>query len=228
MAGFCGSNSTYTDQPKQFDNLYGKNAQNERRSIFGQMDAYNPSMQGAAQNYAQGLQRAATDSGWGEAQGLAKRTMAGQYLSGSPELQGQLDANYNRQMASAADSDARIRSNMARAGMNFSTANQQASQANKAAAAAQAGATNAQTIGQNFANERALQSQSPQMLAAAQSAPLSYLSQIPGAYMQPLMEQAQLVSGLASGAPVATPNSTIARQPGVADYLAAIAPSSIS
>ena len=100
--------------------------------------------------------------------------------------------------------------------MSFSTANQQAQEANRAAAAGQAQGQNAQIIGQNYMNERQLQAQAPQQLAQATGTPLSYLGQVPGAYLSPLQQQAGLVSGLSTGQ-VATPSTAVYNKPGLAE-----------
>lgn len=100
--------------------------------------------------------------------------------------------------------------------MSFSTANQQAQEANRAAAAGQAQGQNAQIIGQNYMQERQLQSQAPQQLAAATGTPLSYLGAVPGAYLSPLQQQAGLVQGLSTGQ-VATPSTAVYNKPGLAE-----------
>jgi hypothetical protein len=106
--------------------------------------------------------------------------------------------------------------------MNFSTANQQAQAANMAAASARAGETNAATNFTNYQAERQRQSQAPAALQQATDARLNYLGSVPGAYINPLSQEAGLVSGLATGGSVATPQSTLVKQPGVSDYLQGI------
>src|SRR5881394_3090751 len=184
---FCNTTQHYTDQPQVLDTMTGQGRQ-QRSNIYGQLNRNQPGIQQGTQAYVQGLQKAASNPGWAAAQDSATRTAAGDYLGGSPQLKGQLDANYARALSSSADQDARIRSQFARSGMSFSTANQQAQEANRAAAAAQAGGQNAQIIGQNYMAERQLQSQAPQQLAAATGTPASYLGQVPGAYLNPLQQ----------------------------------------
>lgn len=188
----------------------------QRSNIYGQLNQDQPGIQQGTQNYVQGLQSAAANPGWAAAQKSASDTASGAYLGGSPQLQGQLNANYNRALSASADQDARIRSQFARSGMGFSTANQQAQEANRAAAAGQAQGQNAQIIGQNYMAERQLQSQAPQQLAAATQGQTSLLGQVPGAYLSPLTTQAGLVSGLSTGQ-VATPSTAVYNKPGLAE-----------
>lgn len=145
-----------------------------------------------------------------------------------------------RANAGAADSAANTASQLARVGQGFSTANQQAAQSGRAAAGAQAsqqvadlqnqaqqaaaqmkaGAAGnvmgAQT--QNYQAERARQAAGADQLNSALGAPLNYLSQVPSSLMNGVQQQAGIVSGLATGGPVATPQSLVYKQPGVMDY----------
>jgi hypothetical protein len=212
---FCNSTKHYTDQPQVLDTITGQ-GQQQRSQIYSQLNQNQGAINQGTQAYAGGLKAAAADPGWATAAAEAGKTAGGGYLGGSPQLQGQLDANYNRALASSADQDARIRSQFARSGMSFSTANQQAQEANRAAAAAQAQGQNAQIIGQNYMAERQLQSQAPQQLASATGVPLSYLGAVPGAYMSPLQTQAGLVQGLSTGQ-VATPSTAVYNKPGIAE-----------
>jgi hypothetical protein len=211
---FCNSTQKYTDQPQVLDTMTGQ-GQQQRSNIYSQLDQNKGAINAGTQAYAGGLKTAAADPGWATAAAEAGKTAGGSYLSGSPQLKAQLDANYNRALSASADQDARIRSQFARSGMSFSTANQQAQEANRAAAAGQAQGQNAQVIGQNYMAERQLQSQAPQALATATGVPLSYLGAVPGAYMSPLQTQAGLVSGLSTGQ-VATPSTAVYNKPGLA------------
>lgn len=212
---FCNSTQHYTDQPQVLDTITGQ-GQGQRSNIYSQLNQNQGNINQGTQAYTSGLKSAATNPGWATAAAEAGKTAGGSYLGGSPQLQGQLDANYNRALSASADQDARIRSQFARSGMSFSTANQQAQEANRAAAAGQAQGQNAQIIGQNYMAERQLQSQAPQQLATATGAPLSYLGAVPGAYMSPLQTQAGLVQGLSTGQ-VATPSTAVYNKPGLAE-----------
>jgi hypothetical protein len=212
---FCNSTQKYTDSPQTVDTITGQ-GQQQRSQIYNSLNANQGNINAGTQAYAGGLQQAAANPGWATAASEAAKTAGGSYLGGSPQLQGQLDANYNRALSASADQDARIRSQFARSGMSFSTANQQAQEANRAAAAGQAQGQNAQIIGQNYMAERQLQSQAPQALATATGVPLSYLGAVPGAYTSPLQTQAGLVQGLSTGQ-VATPSTAVYNQPGLAE-----------
>jgi hypothetical protein len=211
-----------------------------RDNLFKQMQDWSPAMNESGRQLAGGLQAAAGDSGWGEAADVARRTISGEYLGGAPQFNEAL-GNYRNQvgkaaqavkqsaLAGAADSSADLASRYARSGLGFSTANQQAAQSAKAAGTARAnelaaglekGAADFEAGArvQNYGQERLAQRQGATQLQEAVGQPLQYLSAIPQAYMQPLAQQGQLVTGLSGGGPIATPNSTIVRQPGIYDY----------
>lgn len=212
---FCNSTQKYTDQPTAVDTMTGQ-GQQQRSQIYSNINANQGNINAGTQNYVNGLNTAASNPGWATAASEAGKTAGGAYLNGSPALQGQLNANYNRALSASADQNARIRSQFARSGMGFSTGNQQAQEANTAAAAGAAQGQNAQIIGQNYMQERQLQSQAPQELAAATGTPLSYLGAIPGAYLAPQQQQATITSGLSTGQ-VATPSTAVYNKPGLAE-----------
>jgi len=210
---FCDQTKQYTDQPQLMDTLT-PSGQASRSNIYAQMGANQGAINKGTQAQVQALQSGAANPGWASAQSSAARTAAGGYLGGSPELTGQLNANYNRALSASADQNARIQDQYAKSGMSFSTGNQQAQQANTAAAAGQAQGQNAQIIGQNYGAERQLQAQSPQQLAAATGGQAALLGQVPGAYLNPLQQQAGITSGLSTGQ-IATPSTAIYNQPGL-------------
>lgn len=71
----------------------------------------------------------------------------------------------------------------------------------------------------NYGKERESQQNAAQTLAAAQAAPLQYLSQIPSQYIAPIQQISQIIQGLAGNGQIATPQSTIVRQPGIWDQM---------
>lgn len=213
--GFCDSSQSQSNKGQYIDPLgpssigpHGKatydatGAPQIRDQLFNYLGQYQPGMNQAGENYASGLQSAASNPGWNQASNLAQSTMAGNYLAGSPQLNAAMQANARTQMASAADTDARIKSQMQMNGMGYSTANQEAAQANNAAAAANVANTNAATYLNNYQAERANQNNSVNNLATATGQPLSYLSGVSGAYTQPLDQAGNLISSLASGGQV--------------------------
>jgi hypothetical protein len=71
----------------------------------------------------------------------------------------------------------------------------------------------------NYNSERNAQRTGASQLEAAYAPVLNYLSQIPNQKLGPTAQLASIIQGLSGGGPIATPNSTIVRQPGVYDYL---------
>ena len=165
-------------------------------------------MNQGAQNYASALQTAAAAPGFGAAQSNATNTAAGDYLSGSPQLNRALAQNQEVASAGAADAAARARSGMAKNGMAFGTGQQQVEQAAQANANENAANTNAQAYLQNYQAERGAQNQAGSQLQQAYSAPLSYLSAVPGAYSSGVSAAAPIISGLGSGGSLYSTGST--------------------
>lgn len=216
--GFCDSGQTQTNSNQWIDPLgptsVGANGKHPvysptgapqyREQLFNYLGQMQPSLNAAGQATASGLQSAAANPGWGQAATLANNTMAGDYLAGSPQLDSAMQANTRQQMASAADTNARLKSQMGLNGMGFSTAYDQAAQANNASAAANAANTNAQTYLQNYQAERQNQNNAVNNLATATSQPLNYLQGVSGAMEQPLTQAGNLLSALSSGGQVFT------------------------
>lgn len=231
--GCGGGTTTKTDKPQWFDPLgpasidpkTGKQTFTTtggvplREQIFDYLGPLTDKLQNNAGNIAAGYQSAASDPGYLAAAENARKTISGDYLSGSPQFDAAMNAARTRTMADASDADARIQQQYGRAGMGWSTANQQARQASRAATAARAGETEAAARGQNYQLERERQTQGADMLAKAQGIPLEYLSKTNEAYTQPLSQIAQLVQGLSGQGQLATPNSMTMKQPGALDYL---------
>jgi len=246
--GCFGSDKQYTDKPQWFDPLgpdaAGKQSPTggpeQRAGIYSQISSLYPQAQQSSQQLVTGLKTASQDPGFAAGADQARKTINGGYLGGAPEFNQALSkfqagtgkavsAVKQGALASSVDSTADMRSRFGRAGLGFSTGNEQAAQATQAAGAARAnelganiqqGANqmeaNART--QNYGQERMIQQQGTKQLQDANAAPLQYLSQIPSSLYAPSATQAQIVSGLSGGGPIATPQSNIVRQPGVYDY----------
>jgi hypothetical protein len=234
--GESGGTKTYTDTPQWYDPLgpssvdaNGKQifsptgATGQRKQVFDYLSEYAPMFQQNAGEIARMARTASGDSGWGAASDLARKTIAGDYLNGSPQLDAAMTAMRTRSASDVGNQSARIRDAYSRAGMGWSTGNQQAQEAAAAAAATRAGETEAQARLANYQAERGYQQAAPGLLQAALSAPMDYLSAIPNAYYAPLAQQANLVSGLSSGGQVVAPQSTHVKQPGLMDYAAPVA-----
>lgn len=219
MAGFCQSQQNTSAPPVWADPLgptstgrggvarYGTSGAPQYRSgLFNYMSGVSPEMYGAASDLASGLQTAAGSSFFPAAEREASNTLAGNYLSGSPQLNAAMAANTAGQIAQAQDENARVKSDFTRSGMRYSTGMEQAAQGNVTNAAAQAGRTNAMTQLQNYQTERQNQQNAPAMYTAAQSAPFNYLSQVSSALMNPASLQGNLLSALSSGGQTITPN----------------------
>lgn len=185
----------------------------ERNYVFNQLDKARPQMEANRQATVDALKAGASNPGYAQAQALAQRTMSGDFLHGSPELENQIGQMRAASSREGADTEANLRDQFARNGMSFSTANQQAAQSNKALTTARANDTEAGMRMQNYAGERSAQMQAPQMLDAAVSAPINYLAQTSSAETAPMAQIAQIVAGLAgNGQVMATPQD-------VTDYL---------
>jgi len=188
-----------------------------RTGLFNYLQSYEPQMMQAGSNLAARLQQAGNSPAWSNAVEQANRNLAGDYLEGSPAI----DRQAAQTLASAANEDARIRSQFAKNGASFGTAEQQAEQANRAAATAGANATNAQTYAQNYEAERANQNNAGNQLATSLSAPLNYLSQVSGAYTTPLTQAGNLLSALSSGGQVFSTGSSGSSNPGIGQSILA-------
>lgn len=234
--GYSGGEKKYTDTPQWFDPLgpssvgydaKGKPVQNfapsgapqMRSNIYNELADVQPVTSAASHALAGKLVDASNDPSWAGAQENARATIRGDYLSGSPQLDAAMASNRRQQLDASADQNARQQSTFAKNGMSFSTANQQAENANTAAAAAAAGNTEAQARLANYTQERSNQIKGTEQLEQATSAPLNYLQNVPSALTNPLASEASLVSGLSTGGPISTPQSTIVKQPGTGDYI---------
>jgi hypothetical protein len=158
-----------------------------------------PAMNAAGQASASALQSAAANPGFGAAQTAAAGTAAGDYLSGSPELNRALAQNQAQAGAAAGNAAAQERSLLAKNGMAFGTGQQQVQQAATAQGNEAAANTNAQAYLQNYQAERGAQNNAGGQLAQAYAAPLSYLGAVPGALNSGAAAATPTISGLGSG-----------------------------
>lgn len=173
-----------------------------RSQIFNYLGSIAPTLQQSGAKVASQLGTDAQNPYFNTAASNAEKTIAGNYLNGSPELDRAMATSRAASLASAADQGARLRSLDAKNGMSFSTADQQAQEANNAAANAQAQNTNAQTYLQNYLAERGNQVNGTTQLQTALAGPLNYLSGIPGAYTSPLGAEGNLLTSLSGGGQV--------------------------
>ena len=216
--GACDKTKKATDTPQWHDPLGptdSTGAHTQRSRIFDYLSSTAPQTATDATAFADRSRVAANDPGFAEAQALARRTMAGEFLNGSPQLDAALAGVRSRANAETADTATRIRGGFARNGMQFSTANQQAQQSNQAATTARSNEVEASARLQNYLSERALQAAAPGALAAAHSAPLNYLSGISSAGLDPLSKQAAIVAALAGGGQIATPSTAVYKDSGL-------------
>jgi hypothetical protein len=158
-----------------------------------------PAMNQAGQASASALQSAAANPGFQAAQTNAGATAAGDYLSGSPQLNAALAQNQAQAGAAAGNAAAAQKSMMAKNGMAWGTGQQQVEQGATAQGNEAAANTNAQAYLQNYQAERGAQNNAGSQLASAYAAPLSYLGAVPGAMSSGVAAAAPTISGLGSG-----------------------------
>lgn len=175
-----------------------------------------------AQRTAQMTSAGASSPIYGQASSLYGNEVAGNYLNGNPALTNQLASNQAASNRSAGDQSAQIRGADQRSGMQFSTANQQAQQGAQASANANAMNTNANAIASNYANERQIQNQAPELLNQSQTAQANLNQAGVNAYQQPIATAANINSGLFSGGQVAVPNTSLIQNPSALDYASQI------
>lgn len=201
--GLCTS-SYKKKSPKVYDPIAGSTGGRQQRGqLFNYLDAYYPTMREGGAAITEAARRAAAAPGWNILQNLATRTASGDYLKAPPELEESLARMRASGQREAADTNAAIQSQFARNGLPFSTANQQAQQAAGALATSRANDTEANTRLQHYLSERQNQILSPQMLAAATSGPLEYLSQAQLGPLAALGPIGQLIQQLTTGTPTA-------------------------
>ncbi len=198
-------NSTQSKiQPSWVDPLGPSNsdptgAKGLRTDIFGQLPGQTAKASEAAGATAGAATAAAGNAGWGDAAKLATDQINGKYLFGSPALDDAMAQMRSGSAASAANDNARIRSNYERNGMTFGTTSQEAEQNNNAVNQAGVNQAEAAAREQNYAGERQIQQGSTGMLNTALGSPVNYLQQAESDYLAPLSQEAQIVSGMTSG-----------------------------
>jgi hypothetical protein len=185
---------------------YNNGGPDMRSSIYSKMNSYDPLISKATNETAKTAFGAASDPGYTQAKQLARSTIGGTYLDGSPELENQIAQMRTSANREVANTNAGVRDQFARNGLQFSTANQQAQEANQAYGTAKANETEANTRLSNYQTERGRQYDALNTLDTANSAPLTYLSQVSSSALSPLYTQAQTVNGLSGGGQMASQN----------------------
>lgn len=216
--GKGGSETTNVINQTQFDPLFpGSGGSDIRSDVYNQRNNYSGQWANRANTRAADLDTRAADPFWSDvAYPLFTSQAAGDYLSGSPQLQQQIDTMRNQTLREAGDNQADIRSRYARTGNSLSTGvNQQLLNSN-AAARARSDADNASIIGQNYTRERSFQNQAPQSAEYVSNIPGNLSAAATGLQFDPLGKGAQLATSLSGGAQVNNP--TVVQKPGALDY----------
>jgi hypothetical protein len=190
------------------DPLFGKQAQNMRSQIYNQGSQAFQSATDYAKMYGRSVSDLFADPYWRttlselgrtapemEAAGQQiQRTLAGEYLTPSKELTAAVGSVQGAAERASADESARIRSQMAQAGMGFSTADLQAQQSAGAAQRVAAQDTAARLMADNYAQERSNQQQAINQAAAQQQARMQQL----GMGADIMGKQANLMRGIST------------------------------
>lgn len=245
MATFCGTNQKNTADyfdplgPNAAGQTKNPTGGPEKRSqIFGQLDQMRPDVANASGQAIQATREAATNPLWSQAQSYAGKAASGGYLQANPYLTQALGDSRkasdtaiqgarDQAMADLEGQQATNRSDAARAGVSWGTGQTQAADAAKAATAANLarGAQQAATsmdaqhsaaLAENYARERQAQAQAVGMVPQLATGQSQILQQIPGQYYDPVVQESEIVRGLAGGGQAIQP--TIVRKPGIFDY----------
>jgi hypothetical protein len=220
----CGGGTTTEQQNPQYFGPYGQGTAGSTTGQSTATDVSNASQPAFAAAQTIGANSAgmassnAQNPGYGTANGLYNSELQGNYLNGSPALSAQENSNQTQANRAAGDQAAQIKGSDARAGMSFSTADQQAQQGAEAQQNANAMNTNAQLIGNNYANERGIQNQAGAQMNQHLANQLNMNQAGISALYSPLTAQANLNTGLWAGGQVSTPNAEIIQNPGPLDY----------
>lgn len=208
MPSFCEPNNNKKIPPKWYDPLGPKRigGQAFRQEIFSDLHDLAPQLKQNAADVGARAGAAAADPGWAGAADNARRSIAGDYLNGTPQLDAALARARAAGTREAGNAAAGVRDQFARNGLSFSTVNQQAQQAAQAGATARVNDTETQARLANYQQERANQVQAPGQLKAATDVPIDYLSGQGSAPLVPLNSVGQLVSGLAGGGQLVKPD----------------------
>lgn len=212
-----GGGSTQVVQATQFDPLYpGSGGSDVRSDVYSTRAGLSPTWNSRAATSANDLVSKASDPAWAAGFQLNKDQIAGNYLSGSPQLTDQINSMRQQSMREAGDAQNQIRTKYARTGNSLSTGvNQQLLNAN-AAATARGDANQSAIIGNNYANERGIQQKSIPGAEYAANVPSNLRQQATNVQFDPLGKSTQLAQGLSGASPIAAPD--IIQKPGVLDY----------
>ena len=216
MSWCTGSDKVYRDKPEVV-NPYSPAGEAMRNATLGLSAQQGARAMDAARQAGAAARSGAYDPGWGQARQLASDTLAGKYLSGSPQLERGLAASRRAAMGQAQDASSRLADQYNRMGVGLGTPMQQATAGNLAATAAQISGQEAQARLQNYLQERANQQAAVQMLQQATMTPAQMLSAVPGIEMQPATQLAAITQGLGQNE-VVVPGSAVVKQPGALDY----------
>lgn len=193
----------------------GVGGQRRRGQIMRNMFSHNGDINQATNAEIGGLNEAATNPGWQDAENLARSQISGDYLHGSPELDNAMASVRAAEGREFGDTAANLRDQYSRSGMSFGTGAQQAEQAARAAAEARASGTESAARLQNYQTERGIQQQSPEMLHSALSHPIDYLSQVGSAVTGPQTQLAQVVKGLWGNGQITPVPQDVVENPGI-------------
>ena len=212
MSQFCGPGSNKTLNPTWYDPLGPKTGPKStgaaplRTGVFDALGNWQPQATAYSGEVSNRAAAAANNPGYASAAGLANRSLAGDYLHGTPELDRAIAQMRTAAGREAGDATAAVQDQFARNGVPFSTANQQAAQAAQAASTARAGDTEAQMRLANYQDERNKQLQAVNLLDQAQGAPLNYLDTAASAPLGPLTQVGQILAGLSGNGQLVKPD----------------------
>lgn len=177
----------------------------------------------AGMNFSTGNQqaeqaaRAAASSRANETEAATR--FAAQKAADDQKFQG-YQAERGRQATAASTEDMAKRNRASQLAANYGIERSYQNQAGTSATDAARRAAEIEAAGRtsNYGQERLFQNNAASQLTQAHANPLQFLNSANSGNMATLQQIAQIVQGLAGGGQIATPNSTIVRQPGVYDY----------
>lgn len=216
MGGGKGG-TTQEVQQTQFDPLYpGSGGSDIRGSVYGDRANRTGQWMTRADTAAGNLDTRAADPFWGQAYNNFQAQSRGDYLAGSPQLDGQISGMRQQSQREQGDTQADIKSRYARTGQTLSTGvNQQLLQSG-AAARARSDANQSAIIGQNYVRERDFQNRAPQSAEYVSNIPGNLAAQATGLQFDPMGKSSQLATSMSGGA--STNNPTVIQKPGALDY----------
>lgn len=170
-----------------------------------------------ANQQAQQANNAAASARSGETEAAAR--LAAQQAADQQKFAGyQAERGIQSQAANAENAANRQRLGLQAANYGNERGYQQQAGLATDAAKQQAAALEASSRANNYGQERTYQQNAAQQLSQAQSAPINYLNTANQGNINTLQQVAQIVQGLAGNGQIATPQSTVVKQPGVYDY----------